>query len=161
MTRDLGDTRYGNIVFDELTADQSFTGTADQNTLLSVVLAAGTYHYDSVVSYSTASATAGATIQMQIPTGSDFVTGSTIEGQANNAPAMMRTVSGAGPFLSFVAIATSSGISGQNRIGTASGTITLAGASTLTMLAAQRDATDAINALVLKKGSFVLFRKIQ
>jgi hypothetical protein len=158
MTRDLGDARYGNIVFDELAADESITGTSDQNTPLSVVLAAGTYHYESVVNYTTASSTAGATILMPVNTGSDYAMGTTIEGAINNAPSMMRISQQAGP-VSFVAIATASGISGQIRSGTASGTIKLAGASTLTMTAAQRDATDATNALVLKKGSFVLFRK--
>jgi hypothetical protein len=158
MTRDLGDARYGNIVFDELAADESITGTSDQNTPLSVVLAAGTYHYESVVNYTTASSTAGATILMPVNTGSDYAMGTTIEGAINNAPSMMRISQGPGP-VNFVAIATASGISGQTRSGTASGTITLAGASTLTMTAAQRDATDATNALVLKKGSFVLFRK--
>jgi hypothetical protein len=161
MTRDLSDARYGNIFFDELAADQSFTGTTNQNTLLSVVLPAGTYFYDSVISYITQSSTAGATISLTTVGATDYTVASTIDGRINTAPSLIRGGTGVGSGTFVIAIATDPSMSNHIRHGVATGVLKLAAERTMTVTAAQRGASDTTNALTLKEGSFVLFRKIQ
>jgi hypothetical protein len=169
MTRSLSDTRYSRSFFLRTTTDVSSASTTYVNSAETILIPAGTYDYRGMIIGSTASTTAGVIANFHPSSTTSDTSSVLLKRFTGNASALTGGTFASSAFSARAPVVDQfqvcavtfidGGATNFSCLSEFSGIVNFEVDITITPRVAQRTTTDAVNAALLKAGSYIEFRQ--